>query len=101
MKSERETDSRRSRLKALLKDTGTFGKSTLKSFDKMKFENEADFEEFYDGVIEDLATLNQERANAGLAKLGATAATSANKKEKEDKPEVMSDKEIDELADTM
>ena len=67
----------------------------------MKFENETDFEEFYDGVIEDLATLNQERANAGLAKLGATAATSANKKEKEDKPEVMSDKEIDELADTM
>lgn len=101
LKSERETDGRRSRLKALLKDTGTFGKSTLKSFDKMKFENEADFEEFYDGVIEDLATLNQERANAGLAKLGATAATSANKKEKEDKPEVMSDKEIDELADTM
>ena len=101
LKSERETDSRRSRLKALLKDTGTFGKSTLKSFDKMKFENETDFEEFYDGVIEDLATLNQERANAGLAKLGATAATSANKKEKEDKPEVMSDKEIDELADTM
>ena len=101
LKSERETDSRRSRLKALLKDTGTFGKSTLKSFDKMKFENETDFEEFYDGVIEDLATLNQERANAGLAKLGATAATSANKKEKEDKPEVMSDKEIDELADIM
>ena len=101
LKSERETDSRRSRLKALLKDTGTFGKSTLKSFDKMKFENETDFEEFYDGVIEDLATLNQERANAGLVKLGATAATSANKKEKEDKPEVMSDNEIDELADTM
>lgn len=102
LKSERETDGRRSKLKALLKDTGTFGKSTLKNFDKIKFENEADFEVFYDGVVEDLATLNQERANAGLAKLGATAATSGNKKEKEgDKPEVISEKEIEELAGTM
>lgn len=102
LKSERETDGRRSKLKALLKDTGTFGKSTLKNFDKIKFENEADFEDFYDGVVEDLATLNQERANAGLAKLGATAATSGNKKEKEgDKPEVISEKEIEELAGTM
>lgn len=102
LKSERETDGRRSKLKALLKDTGTFGKSTLKNFDKIKFENESDFEEFYDGVVEDLATLNQERANAGLAKLGATAATSGNKKEKEgDKPEVISEKEIEELAGTM
>lgn len=102
LKSERETDGRRSKLKALLKDTGTFGKSTLKNFDKIKFENEADFEEFYNGVVEDLATLNQERANAGLAKLGATAATSGNKKEKEgDKPEVISEKEIEELAGTM
>lgn len=102
LKSERETDGRRSKLKALLKDTGTFGKCTLKNFDKIKFENEADFEEFYDGVVEDLATLNQERANAGLAKLGATAATSGNKKEKEgDKPEVISEKEIEELAGTM
>lgn len=102
LKSERETDGRRSKLKALLKDTGTFGKSTLKNFDKIKFENEADFEEFYDGVVEDLATLNQERANAGLAKLGATAATSGNKKEEEgDKPEVISEKEIEELAGTM
>lgn len=102
LKSERETDGRRSKLKALLKDTGTFGNSTLKNFDKIKFENEADFEEFYDGVVEDLATLNQERANAGLAKLGATAATSGNKKEKEgDKPEVISEKEIEELAGTM
>lgn len=102
LKSEREADGRRSKLKALLKDTGTFGKSTLKNFDKIKFENETEFEEFYDGVVEDLATLNQERANAGLAKLGATAATSGNKKEKEDdKPEVISEKEIEELAGTM
>ena len=101
-KSERVSDNRRSRLKALLKDTGTFGKSVLKSFDRMKFENETEFDEFFDGVTEDLSTLNQERANAGLANLGATSAASGTKKEKEDdKPEVMSDKEVEDLASTM
>lgn len=100
MKTERETDGRRTKLKALLKDTGTFGKSILKQFDKMKFENEPDFEEFYDGVVEDLGTLNQERANEGLAKLGATA-TGGSKKKEDDKPETLSEKQIDELADTL
>lgn len=46
MKAERESDGRRTKLKALLKDTGTFGKSIIKQFDKMKFENEPDFDEF-------------------------------------------------------
>lgn len=100
MKTEREADGRRSKLKALLKDTGTFGKSILKQFDKMKFENEPEFEEFYDGVVEDLGALNQERANEGLAKLGATA-TGGSKKKEDDKPEPLSEKQIDELADTM
>lgn len=100
MKTERETDGRRTKLKALLKDTGTFGKSILKQFDKMKFENEPDFEEFYDGVVEDLGTLNQERANEGLAKLGATA-TGGSKKKEDDKPDTLSEKQIDELADTL
>lgn len=100
MKAERESDGRRSKLKALLKDTGTFGKSILKQFDKMKFENESEFEEFYDGVVEDLGALNQERANEGLAKLGATA-TGGSKKKEEDKPEPLSEKQIDELANSL
>ena len=36
-----------SKLKALLKDKGTFGKTVLKNFDKMKFENESEFDDFY------------------------------------------------------
>ena len=35
----------------------------------MSFENESEFDDLYDGVTEDLSALNQERANAGLAKL--------------------------------
>ena len=98
LKSERENDGRRSKLKALLKDKGTFGKTVLKNFDKMKFENESEFDDFYDGIVEDLAAIDQERANEGLGKLGAPA---AQRKPKNDEVEVIKDDEIDELAKTM
>lgn len=98
LKSERESDGRLSKLKALLKDKGTFGKTVLKNFDKMKFENESEFDDFYDGVVEDLAAINQERANEGLGKLGAPA---AQRKPKEEEVEVIKENEIDELAETM
>lgn len=98
LKSERESDDRRSKLKALLKDKGTFGKTVLKNFDKMKFENESEFDDFYDGVVEDLAAIDQERANEGLGKLGAPA---AQRKPKEEEVEVIKENEIDELAETM
>lgn len=98
LKSERENDGRRSKLKALLKDKGTFGKTVLKNFDKMKFENESEFDDFYDGVVEDLAAIDQERANEGLGKLGAPA---AQRKPKKEEVEVIKGDEIDELAATM
>lgn len=98
LKAKGETDNRRSKLKALLKDKGTFGKSVLKSFDRMKFENDTEFDDFYDGVVEDLAAIDQERANEGLGKLGAPSGP----EHKEDpKPEVLKDDEIDALADTL
>ena len=98
--ADRENDGRRSRLKALLKDTGTFGRTVLKNFDRMKFENETEFDEFYEGVTEDLAAINQERADSGLSKLGASAASNGNKKEY-DKPEVLNEKQVDELAESL
>ncbi len=98
LKAERESDGRRSKLKALLKDKGTFGKSVLKSFDRMKFDNESEFEDFYDGVIEDLAAIDQERANEGLGKLGAPSEVEHKDNKK---PEVLGDKEIDALAETL
>lgn len=98
LKSERENDGRRSKLKALLKDKGTFGKTVLKNFDKMNFENESEFDDFYDDVVEDLAAIDQERANEGLGKLGAPA---AQRKPKNEEVEVIKGDEIDELAETM
>lgn len=92
------TDVRREKLKTILKDAGAFGKSTLKNFDMMKFEDENKFEEFLDGVEEDLAAINQERANLGLGKLGAPAAQQERKK---NEVEVISDEDIESLAETM
>lgn len=96
IKGERVADSRRLKLENILKDTGTFGSRTLKSFSKMKFENDDEFDEFLSEVKDDLKALNQERANAGLANLGAPAAGSITKKEQ--KEEVLSDDDIKALA---
>lgn len=98
MKEKDTSNIRRQKLKALLKDTGTFGKATLKSFDLMKFNDETQFDEFYDGVVEDLAAINQERANEGLGKLGAPAVQHQPKK---DEVEVISEDDVDELAKNM
>lgn len=98
LKGEKVTDSRRSRLETLLKDSGTFGSRTLKSFAKMKFDSDDDFDEFFAEVQDDLKALNQERANAGLARLGAPTAKKSDTSKKAAASDVLSDDEIKELA---
>lgn len=95
LKAEKSTTTRKSRLEALLKDTGAFGERTIKSFGRMKFENDEEFEEFYEEVEADLKKLNQERADAGLASLGAIPGAQQQKPPKE---EVLTDDEIKALA---
>lgn len=97
IKGEKVTDLRKSKLEALLKDSGTFGSRTLKSFAKMKFEDDDEFEEFYSEVEDDLKSYNQERANAGLSKLGPPS--TGNGKQKDNKDE-LSDDEIKAIAGT-
>ncbi len=96
LKGEKIADSRKAKLEKLLKNTGTFGTRTLKSFGRMKFENDDEFDEFYSEIEEDLKSFNQERANAGLEKLGAPAIGNAGKKE--EKPEVLSEDEVKAIA---
>ncbi len=96
LKGEKVTNSRKGRLEELLKDSGTFGTSTLKSFAKMKFEDDDEFEEFYSEVEKDLKDYNQERADAGLSTLGNPPSGGQGSKEKE--IEVLTDEEIKELA---
>jgi len=95
IEGERTTTTRKAKLEALLKDAGTFGTRTLKSFSKMKFENDEEFEEFYSEVEEDLKAYNQERADAGLSSLGNPPGAGSKSQEKN---EVLTDDEIRALA---
>lgn len=98
LKGEKVTTNRKAKLEAILKDSGTFGTRTLKSFSKMSFENDEEFEEFLSEVEEDLKTYNQERADAGLSTMGTPPAAGGGKP-KEDEP--FSDNEIDAMADIL
>lgn len=98
LKGEKVTTSRKAKLETVLKDSGTFGTRTLKSFGKMSFENDEEFEEFLSEVTEDLKTYNQERADAGLSTMGTPPAAGGGKP-KEDEP--FSDNEIDAMADIL
>lgn len=98
MQGEKLSATRRGKLRELLKDTGTFGSRTLKSFDKMTFESDEDFEDFFAEVEEDLKTLNQERADAGLAHLGTPPAVPPAGEQGKKKKELVTDEEIEKMA---
>lgn len=98
LKGEKVATSRKAKLEAVLKDAGTFGTRTLKSFSKMSFKNDDEFEEFLSEVTEDLKAYNQERADAGLSTMGAPPAAGGGRP-KEDEP--FSDNEIDAMADIL
>ena len=98
LEGEKVSNLRKAKLEALLKDTGTFGSRTLKSFSKMSFESDDDFEEFYSDVEEDLKNYNQERADAGLATLSSPPAAGSKGSGKQD--EVLTDKEVEDLVNT-
>lgn len=97
IKGEKLTDTRRSKLEDLLKGTKSFGESKLRDFRRMKFDTDDDFDEFFSEVEADLKAFNQERANAGLEKLGAPSIGS-NSVKKEEKTEVLSEDEIKAIA---
>lgn len=98
LEGEKVSNLRKAKLEALLKDSGTFGSRTLKSFSKMSFESDDDFEEFYSDVEEDLKNYNQERADAGLATLSSPPAAGSKGSGKQD--EVLTDKEVEDLVNT-
>ena len=98
LKGDRVAETRREKLKQLVKDAGTFGKSTLKQFDRMTFKDEDEFNDYLDEVQEDLDKINQERADAGLRKLGEVPAGKGKKSPENQNIDAMSDEEIIALA---
>jgi len=101
LKQGKTVDRRRKRLEKVLENTGTFGKSVLRRFDKQEFADEDDFEEFLDEVRDDLEELNKERKKSGLGKLGAPPSTKGSKSEDDEnqEEEPYTDDEIDALLD--
>lgn len=70
LKAQKTTDTRKAQLEALVKDKGVFGTQALKTFARMSFTDDADFDAYLEGVKEDLKVYEKERSDAGLASLG-------------------------------
>lgn len=98
LQGDRVADSRRTKLKKLVENTGAFGKTVLKQFDLMSFKDEDAFDDYLDDVQKDLDELNQERANEGLKKLGEVPAGKKNKSPENQDVEALSDEDIVSLA---
>lgn len=88
--------SRRSKVEALTKDTGKFGERILKSFSRMSFKDDEDFEDYLEDIQSQIDDENQDRANKGLEKLGTPPAVPPATSHEDDK--VMSDDEVKSLA---
>lgn len=98
LQTDRVKETRRTKLKKLVENTGAYGKSVLKQFGFMDFKDEDAFEDYLDEVRKDLEEMNQERANEGLKKLGEVPAGKKNKSLENDGVEAMSDDDIIALA---
>jgi hypothetical protein len=98
LKSGKTADSRKARLEAIVKDTGKYGERVMKSFARMSFKTEEDFEDFLDEVEADLEAENQDRLDKGLETLSKPAGAMPGSTVKKDDEEVMSDDEVKELA---
>lgn len=98
IEGQRVTETRKSKLEAIVKDSGTFGKRTLKNFGKMKFENDEEFDDFLSEVEEDLKAYNQELADKGLGGTPPGAGNGGNGGVNE--PE-LTDAEIDAIVATL
>ena len=97
LQGDRVNETRRTKLKKLVENTGTFGKAILKQFDLMTFKDDDAFDDYLDEVQKDLDDLNQERANEGLQKLGTTP-PGGKKNPETQQQDVLSDADIIALA---
>lgn len=99
LKGEKLLESRKSRLQELLKDSGSYGNRILKSFGRMKFDTDEDFEDFFSEVEEDLKGYEQEMADKGLSALSNPPAAKGGKGGAEKELEPFSDEDISRMAE--
>ena len=86
---------RKATLEKMLKDTGKFGERILKIFSRMKFEKDAEFDEFMEDVETDLEEWKQEQGDERVSTVTKPPGGGDGKAKKE-KP--LTEAEIEELA---
>lgn len=95
LKGEKLSQSRLTKLREVLKNTGTYGKTVEKQYSRMSFADDDAFDEYLEEVKEDIKEINQERADHGLDKLGVPPASGGLQKT----TEVLTDDELDKMAE--
>jgi hypothetical protein len=91
-------EKRKAILEAKIKDAGTLGKTYRRAFEKMEFKDDSEFDAFLSQFDEDYKDYEQDIANKRLER-DRQVPDPNNPDNHEDKVEVMSDEDIDALAD--
>ena len=66
LEDEKLSTSRKSRLESLLKDSGSFGERTLKTFARMSFKDDEDFDNFLEDTKKDFESFKKEESQKAL-----------------------------------
>lgn len=94
LKSGKIKESRKEKLEKVLKDTGLYGTSILKGFDRMKFDTDEDFEEYMTDVETQVQDYKKEQKDKGLASMTKRPGETPHFQGKE-----ISDADIDRLVE--
>lgn len=97
LKAEKVADTRKERLAKILDAESAFGKSTLKSFDRLKFENDEDFDNYLTEIEEVAKSIKQVDNDEKLDSMRSKPSGGAKKDPKKE----ATDAEIQALVDKM
>lgn len=95
LKNTQVSTSRRERLEVLFKDSGKYGESQLKAFDRMTFKDDADFDDYFAAAESGLKDYKKELSEHGLENLGNPPAPSS----KTEQEKGLTESEIDSIAE--
>lgn len=102
IESSRTGDTRKSKVEKILKDAGVLdkplGKRTLRDFGRMHFENDEEFDEFIDEIVEDVEGIESDGNDDGAVASTSKDITPPKGGKKTKKNDVASDEEVDDLA---
>jgi uncharacterized protein with von Willebrand factor type A (vWA) domain len=95
IKANKTTENRLNKVKELVKNAGEFGRITEKNFNKMKFDNDEDFEDYLADLETSVQAYTQQEANERLDKMSKPPKNNQENENGDVKP--MSDDELKEI----